>query len=456
VEHALARFAYRLPRYGGLPLALYGFVAVTMLCSCRPQQLAAADLENWRDSPGTRFVSPQGDDDASGSEDSPWCTVQWAVNHLTPGDVLVVENGTYYEHVQLPLVARADQLTVIKAREPGGATIDAGGDGDILADGDAGVENLVIGGLVLKNGRCGIRLEAPVHDLAVTDCEITNCRHALLCDQGESIKLENVSVTGCHDGIGFGVKGKSGVQGLEIVRCRAIKQSEQEGKGNTDGFRVEGMCSEVKVSQCEGAGFDDAGFDIKPDGAIVERCLAHHNWDNGFKLWGRDARLINCIARDNDDTGVSVSDNMGIYNCTIAFNRRAAMRPQPEDIGKLIVRNCIIAYNFVRQYVERGGPGVYDDDYNLYYAEPDELIWKVMDGEKSRYTLADMRDGTLKMGEHSIFADPRFVSVEDRDLRLQPDSPAIGAGLSLDFLTLDFAGQPRGATFDIGAYQRAR
>ena len=41
------------------------------------------------------WVSPEGDDDASGSEDNPWATLQHAVDESDPGTTIVVRGGTY-------------------------------------------------------------------------------------------------------------------------------------------------------------------------------------------------------------------------------------------------------------------------------------------------------------------------------------------------------------------------
>ncbi len=402
---------------------------------------------------GTHFISPAGSDQNPGTEGAPWLTLQHAIDQLEPGDVLVVEPGVYAERLSIAPQGTADHPIVLRARRAGTAVIDATG-GVGIADRGEGIAHLVISGLTITNASRGILLDAPVNDLTITDCSITGCANALLCYDGRELRLTNLRVTDCHDGIGLGVKGRSGIAGVEITDCTVMRELDLEGNDNVDGFRVEGLCTDVHIADCEAAGYDDSGFDIKPDGALVERCLAHDNGDNGFKLWGAGARLINCIARDNADTGVTLADAVRLYHCTVAFNGRAALRPGAEDITRIVVRNCIIAYNFVRQYVAHGGSGIYDDDYNLYYALDDELIWKVMDGDRAAYTLEDLRAGALPMGAHDIFADPRFASVIESDLSLRANSPAVDAGLPLDFVTVDFSGAPRDDHPDIGALER--
>jgi hypothetical protein len=51
-------------------------------------------------------------------------------------------------------------------------------------------------------------------------------------------------------------------------------------------------------------------------------------------------------------------------------------------------------------------------------------------------------------------APPLFVCAASNDFRLQTGSPAIGAGTNLSaFFSADYKGTPRGAAWDMGAYQ---
>jgi hypothetical protein len=55
---------------------------------------------------------------------------------------------------------------------------------------------------------------------------------------------------------------------------------------------------------------------------------------------------------------------------------------------------------------------------------------------------------------HSINADPQLVGVTTSNFQLQPSSPAIGVGLTLSSVPIDFNGVVRPAgSYDMGAYQ---
>jgi hypothetical protein len=56
------------------------------------------------------------DDLSYGSETNPWCTITYAVNHISPGDTMYVKAGTYNENLYISgLVGSENEVTQIKA-----------------------------------------------------------------------------------------------------------------------------------------------------------------------------------------------------------------------------------------------------------------------------------------------------------------------------------------------------
>lgn len=66
----------------------------------------------------THFVSPNGDDEHDGTQDEPWLTQQHAAENAGPGDVVIIENGTYEGRVEF-----ASSGVTFKAAEPGKAVL---------------------------------------------------------------------------------------------------------------------------------------------------------------------------------------------------------------------------------------------------------------------------------------------------------------------------------------------
>ncbi|MCH8269159.1 MAG: right-handed parallel beta-helix repeat-containing protein [Acidobacteria bacterium] len=128
--------------------------------------------------------------------------------------------------------------------------------------------------------------------------------------------------------------------------------------------------------------------------------LAYNNliWgnDKGIQVsYGADAKAYNNVVYANDSYGIKIQ--LGSVNAIIRNN--------------IVYQNSGVA-------ISNGGAGTIQD-HNL------------------------------------VETDPQFVDATARDFRLQPTSPAIDGGISLNAVPYDFAGvsRPRGEGFDIGAYE---
>jgi hypothetical protein len=129
-------------------------------------------------------------------------------------------------------------------------------------------------------------------------------------------------------------------------------------------------------------------------------------------------------------------------------------------VTNIAIRNNIVSATsqglFINSYVKAGADPA-DLDYNLYFSSVSvrdaEFLWKGKDYNGfASYQSATGRD------RHSKYADPKFLSSEAMDLRLQPSSPAVGAGINPSGELngdVDFSGNARmhETNIDMGAYQ---
>ena len=60
------------------------------------------------------YVSTTGNDENPGTLTSPWRTIQKAVTTVTPGCVVNIMGGTYYEEIKVTVSGTADKYIVIK------------------------------------------------------------------------------------------------------------------------------------------------------------------------------------------------------------------------------------------------------------------------------------------------------------------------------------------------------
>lgn len=136
--------------------------------------------------------------------------------------------------------------------------------------------------------------------------------------------------------------------------------------------------------RCVSSNNEDAGFDVKPEAAVLENCVAFGNKE-GFKCW-RGATLINCLAWGNKAWSVQTSGlNLGpepkavtLIHCTLVGAMDLA--------GPVQVLNSIVVGSILHK--PKGDKKLPDgkliEDYNL-----------LSGGAEAR-----------KSGEHSAAGDP--------------------------------------------------
>lgn len=74
-----------------------------------------------------RFVdAAHGSDDNSGSESSPWQSINYALKQLAPGDTLLLRGGVYYEHVYIARAGRSEAPITLRSYPGEVAIIDGG------------------------------------------------------------------------------------------------------------------------------------------------------------------------------------------------------------------------------------------------------------------------------------------------------------------------------------------
>ncbi len=108
-------------------------------------QNRTAELSYEQHAPAEHFVSSLGSPTNSGTEASPWPTVEFAFSHANGGDIITLLPGTYSEAVVVELSGTAEHPTVIRSQRKWEAILKgSSGHGIYVAD---GISNVVIDGI---------------------------------------------------------------------------------------------------------------------------------------------------------------------------------------------------------------------------------------------------------------------------------------------------------------------
>jgi hypothetical protein len=188
-------------------------------------------------------------------------------------------------------------------------------------------------------------------------------------------------------------------------------------------------------------GAEDAG--VVAGAVVVQNNLIYGNTQAGLVFGGYDStvgRVQNCQFVNNT---LYHNDTLGLGN---------------GEVWIQYASNCTVANNLVVStnqglFIDGDVGGENNTvDYNLFWSSKGANNSIFMRGGQEFDGFSTYQQGTI-WDEHSIFVNPRLVNARHAVFRLTSGSPAIRAGSSTTYATLDFAGVTRTLPPDIGAYE---
>lgn len=425
----------------------------------------------------TRWVAEDGSDQATGTSGAPWATLQHAVDAAVAGDVVCVEAGTYVEDevvvgasgsVAKPITLRADDDADVTLQ--GAIGFDQGVSHWVLEGlavtgfdvwgvtvlGDN--EDIVLRELDVSGGEAAIHLTVgasgddpvfgPVEDVVIESCTLSDVVYtALDCTPGpcDELTIRDVEVSGAGVEAGFAGDGIAVERGEHVV----VEDCHVHDNGG-DGIDI---------------GSRDLGSDMP--GIVVRRNRVGRNLHNGIKVWAGGRIENNLVWRCGDTLLVLEGGTYTVVNNTFAsldgYSYMAVLgNYDAEHDATVLLENNI----FFNDDADMGGTLVLvparttlDADYNLYfnpYRTEDVICSDAVLGGAC-FSGEEIDDGTFFVasgqGEHSVYADPLFLSASGDDFRLTSESPAVDAGSMTHAPSDDLAGDPRDASPDLGAYE---
>ena len=453
-------------------------------------------------SAGSYYVATDGNNANPGTEAQPWLTIQYAVDHINPGDTVFVKSGVYNELITFHQSGSADAYITLQ-NAPGESPII---DGTGLDDADMPAliklmdkNHIVIKGfelrnLISSNFAAGIWCRGTSHHIEIRNNKI------------HDIEDPNPN-GGCHGVAFYGTDANAAMHdiildGNEIYDLK-LKWSEACAfNGNVRDFTV----SNNVIHDVDNIAYVFIGFEGEcadcPNGDNLDRARSGHVYDNiAYNVDSKDNPPYN---GERSADGFYVDGGMDIvfernraYQCNIGFE--VASEHGGKNAENVKVRSNFIYNNHVVG-LSTGGydetVGATDDCYfvnnsfynnhtsdrpqddwggeivinyhahnkvyenNIIYAAPNypRVLTVGTDnmGNSIDYNLYFGSSEGDAPGSHSVFADPLYLDAVNGDLHVSSASPAINAGFNHPDTvmgTTDFDNKLRivDDTVDIGA-----
>ena len=327
------------------------------------------------------------DDEAGGSPERPFATLQFAADRALPGDRVVVASGVYSGTVRVTHGGVAGQPIRLESAEPWGAVL----------DGKREAENAIRVGCVSRlpeTWAAGCQGPAAVSHLRISGFEIR--WYNGLCIRAD--ESTDIVVEGCKFWSRHFVKGRPGI------------------------------CEGIGAYHCERVAIDHNLF-------FAVNTAVRFNQSVGLRLTHNTA--ARCFHRV---IGIIGSKDLYLRNNSFAFGSSYLLAIHGVDMKTLDSD-----YNNFAVHLREDGMAaalkanvpippaevLKREKGDFYYGESKALAaWDERTPDKPYpylVTLTSWRQATGQ-DKHSIAIHPRYVDPRNRDFRLLPNSPNIGAG----------------------------
>jgi hypothetical protein len=340
----------------------------------------------------TYYTALQGSDSASGSEGSPFRTINKGVSVLRPGDTLLIRSGEYPE-----------ELNTDKGPLPAGTSWSS----PVTIAAAPGEKPVMLGRIILKTPATaymifdGLVIDgSPFHGTAETLVQSNDAHH---------IRVQNCEIRNAG---GQGVANGDAGPGLEYLRNRihhngrnvAFDGSESHGMYlSAPGMLLEG--NEVYSNPGYGIQFYHGDGRSRGDDSIVRKNYVHDNTGSGGGVV------------------IAMASRVQFYDNVLAGNAHGGLDiSYGAPIGTQVYHNtfvgngggyCVQVFHSAKQTVVRN---------NICDNSGGTFIDSIGDTSFTANLCRIAGPGCAVVG------DPKLVNAQARDIHLQPGSPAIGMG----------------------------
>ncbi len=405
-------------------------------------------------SANTYYVSTAGNNNNPGTEQLPWQTIQYAVDHVSAGDTILVQSGSY-AGCRITRSGTANARFTLKAAPGASVLINSLSPANRhqslieIENFDAVVSYWIIDGFEIANGaRYGIDLRFTDH-VTVQNCRVYGSRLTgiFLAFCYFPLIQNNESHSNGEHGIYQSNSGDN-----PVIRGNRLHHNFAAGlhmNGDRNFTPGDGIISfalvEKNIVWENGTG---GGSGINCDGvsdSIIRNNLLYNNRASGISLYAID--------------GAEGSSRNRVYNNTIVMpsngrwciNIPASTEGQTNPTGNKIKNNILYnAHSF------RGAINTYSDAASGFESDYNILVPRFStDGGSSNMNLSQWQARGYDLHSATATTDQLFIDAAALNFRLKTTSPAQDFGTALTDVTEDIEGvaRPQGSKPDAGCYE---
>ncbi|MGB6153690.1 MAG: sugar-binding protein, partial [Pricia sp.] len=414
--------------------------------------------------PNTFYVSQDGDDSNSGTENTPqaaWKTIRYGLSQLIAGDVLLLNDGTYQENtlVLSGVNGDADTRTIVRSINKWGAKIESTAQYSAILK----VENssfIEIDGIEVFNNN-----NVPFEDW----------NPGVQVIRSNYVTVKNVYAHDC------GCNGISGREGdyftfeNNVVRdnaktnpynCSGISVYQPINLDDKPGFHIIIRNNVAFENECR-LPFEPGGFDIPTDGNGIILDDFNQTQSDGIPPYTAASLVENNLTFNNGGAGIKIYEvqNATVRNNT-AWHNNYVLQEYSSGIGEIGLQavngEMNVSNNLVAKIFEQTGYGLFLQTKESGTAK---FTNNIVVGSNSFEGNAPVLEGNITVSDNqqsfpkfaNATTDVQFSDIDDfrAYFGLREGSPALDAANDDLASSVDLGGVPRpiGSTADVGAYE---
>jgi hypothetical protein len=401
------------------------------------------------------YVAVHGSDANPGDARRPLRTIARAALLAQPGDLVVVEPGSY-----------AETVNVTRSGQPGAPVIFRGLPGARLTSPDPtrslsafdindGVAYVTVQGFEMSGGFAETVILRPgAHDIEIAGVHIHDNHTGIWIAGASNVVVRDTLIERNYR---TAIRIYGGAHHVQILDTRAEGNDDGNAcQGDSDGFNADASTSDISFERSAAVGNSEDGFDLQGRNMTLLQASAQDNGCSGVKI-AAGGYLENVLV-ERSRIGVNVNAPAGamtvLENCTL-FQNDLGLRATGSG-HTLAIRNSIIAGP--AKAVSYPASVRLLEGHNVFHRPllKDRLIVRQEAGRETLYSGEDINSGAWqrasRQGDGTLARDAGLQADSCRPLA---GSVAIDSGDDSDAAAIDLDGTPRpvGAAVDRGAFE---